>query len=543
MVILEDNLQVPMDYLMFPMLAALAAILGRKIRMYPKQKDLTWVVVPNIYCVIVGGPGARKSPPISNVANLVKPLEKKAKDEFDDALKDYVVADESLETLINGSKAVLKAAVKSQINPVGAQQSLENLLKKKQTKPIEKRYTVGDITIEKLGVCLMGNPNGLLVVVDELASLLANFKKSGREGERAFYLMAANGNDSHRVDRMGRESIYLEGVCISIIGSIQPTVLKKFIIDSLKYTGEDGFIPRFQFMLYPEPVVFDYNDLPLDTIISEKMSRLVERLDSDLVIPPDRNNKDISQNDDESVNLHFDDEAQLIFIEWLKGVYKQSADKSVSPMMSSHLAKFGSLMPSLAVLFFMLEWADSDEDNVIVDGSVRVPKQHALRAAAVCDYLLLHAQKVYEMSEGKTVNEGAKILLRKIAAGDVARVFKRNEVKKKGWSHLNTPDKVNTAITDLEDNGWIRIEQQSSGTGKGGRPVENIVVHPEFDKFYSSLASMPESVVPEFKSDWLDQLTELLADEPVDKLVFDCSAEELFNVKPMNKMMNFNLLH
>ena len=54
--------------------------------------------------------------------------------------------------------------------------------------------------------------------------------------------------------------------------------------------------------------------------------------------------------------------------------------------MQHYLAKYRSLMPSLALLF---ELAD--------DGRDKISLQHAKQAAAWCDYLESHARRIYSM--------------------------------------------------------------------------------------------------------------------------------------------------
>ena len=87
--------------------------------------------------------------------------------------------------------------------------------------------------------------------------------------------------------------------------------------------------------------------------------------------------------------------------------------------------------------------------------------------------------------------------------------------------------------------GWIKVEQQVSGTGKGGRPIEDIVVHPKFDDFYDADSVASDTKAPEFKSKWLGQLSELTSAKPAatpsdEGIIFDRTAEELFGMKTVS---------
>ncbi len=54
--------------------------------------------------------------------------------------------------------------------------------------PVQRRYTVNDSTVEKLGELLNENPNGLLLVRDELGGWLATIQSEDGSVARAFYL-------------------------------------------------------------------------------------------------------------------------------------------------------------------------------------------------------------------------------------------------------------------------------------------------------------------------------------------------------------------
>ena len=60
--------------------------------------------------------------------------------------------------------------------------------------PFRKRLVVNDATIEKLGELLKENPNGLILVRDELSGWLAKLNKEEYQTDRAFYLECFDGN-------------------------------------------------------------------------------------------------------------------------------------------------------------------------------------------------------------------------------------------------------------------------------------------------------------------------------------------------------------
>lgn len=119
-------------------------------------------------------------------------------------------------------------------------------------KPVEKRYKTNDPTPEKLAVILQENPNGILLLRDELSGWLESFRQRGREGSREFYLESWNGNSPFSVDRIGRGTIHIEALCVSIFGGIQPAKLEAYMEKTATAQGDDGFLERFQMAIFPE---------------------------------------------------------------------------------------------------------------------------------------------------------------------------------------------------------------------------------------------------------------------------------------------------
>jgi len=72
----------------------------------------------------------------------------------------------------------------------------------------------------------------------------------------------------------------------------------------------------------------------------------------------------------------------------------------------------------------------------------------------------------------------ARELARHIQANDVPEVFAPRSVYLKGWSGLDTPERVRGALSLLEDAAWVR-RAESSPSQSGGRPSEVWLVNPK----------------------------------------------------------------
>jgi putative DNA primase/helicase len=132
--------------------------------------------------------------------------------------------------------------------------------------------------------------------------------------------------------------------------------------------------------------------------------------------------------------------------------------------MESHLAKYRSLMPSLGLLF------------ALIDGSSSVGLSHAQLAAGWCAYLESHAAKMYQKLSGAST-DGAKRLAQKIVDGGLPDRFTGRDVyMKKGWGGLDTPERVQHAASILDDLNWIRTVHLKE---TGGRPGTHYMVNPK----------------------------------------------------------------
>lgn len=138
---------------------------------------------------------------------------------------------------------------------------------------------------------------------------------------------------------------------------------------------------------------------------------------------------------------------------------------------TSHLAKYPSLMPALALLFHLI---DSDPAQPEYVGSVSVDA--ALKAIAWCEFLETHARRVYASAVSPSL-ERASALLKRIRTGDVQHCRSIRDIYAHGWVRLQTIEETEDALRTLEAYGWVRVEKVESGP-KGGRPTKIVHLHP-----------------------------------------------------------------
>jgi putative DNA primase/helicase len=449
-----ERMQVPMDYPAVVVVLCLAGAVNRRAVIQPKANDTSWVIVPNLWGGIIAPPGFMKSPVIAAVIHLLIQIETEWRHEYEEALEQYGLAKEEHELRRGAWREQFKASAKQKSKPAPDRPG------EGPDEPKLRRLIVNDATPEALHQTMSENPAGILVIRDELTGWLSQLDRPGREGERAFCLQAWNGDTGHTIDRIGRGSIHVDACCMSMLGGIQPGRLRVYLVDALEDgPNNDGLIQRFQLLVWPDTAPdWSYVDRAPDAVSAERAARVFRDL--------------VRMGAENPAQFRFAPDAQELFIEWLAGLESKIRGDELHPALISHLSKYRSLMPSLALLFHLADMAAGNCD------ANRVSLQHARQAAGWCEYLESHARRVYscivtpQLRAARELAE--KIRTRKVGADGF---FSCRDVYLKGWSGLDTPETVKLAAEVLQDAGWIREVPFEPGPC-GGRPSYRYEVNP-----------------------------------------------------------------
>jgi hypothetical protein len=339
-----------------------------------------------------------------------------------------------------------------------------------EEEPTEKRYTTSDATVEKLGELLRDNPNGLLNVRDELMGWLATLDRGGHEGDRAFFLEAWDGKHAYHVDRIGRGSVHVPALCLSIFGGIQPGPLSRYVQDALTESVKaDGLLQRFQVLVWPDPRPYVRSDEAPDPETRDAVFSIFKTL---ATLDARKFGAHITDTD-ELPYIHFTDSAQAVYNEWQDEFEPRVQSGSYPAALEAHLLKFKSLFPSLALVFELIDFATSSEKHR--KKREGVGELAAMRAASWCQWLESHAMRLYHPAIiAPTL--AARSLLEHIEAEDVEHNMKTRDIWRRGWRDLSTAAELAGAIEVLEDHGWVRrVTVKPTG---GGRPSERLHIHP-----------------------------------------------------------------
>lgn len=451
---ISSRMQCPPDFAAVGAVASLAAVVGRKIGIRPQRRD-DWLVVPNLWALIVGRPGVMKSPALTATQAPIERLSAAAADDHATAMKDYQLAVEVAALQKDAGRAAAKKALSN-----SSAADLADLLRVDEPEePRARRYKTSDGSHQAIAELLRQNPNGLLLYRDELTGLLRALDREDNAEARAFFLESWNGDGSYTVDRIGRGlNLRVEALCLSLLGGTQPGKLASYVRAAASGgNGDDGLLQRFGLLVWPDVDTSWQNiDRYPEAAAKNAAWAVFQRLDGldPSAIGAERDS-DYNGEPEGVPYLRFTPEAYELWVEWRTPYEAEIRGDDMPDALASHLAKFRKLIPSLALLFHLAD-----------DGTGPVTEQALLRALAWAGYLRSHAERVYKcQSAGEAA--AARAILAKIRSGKLEPEFSAREVTRPQWSGLTDRDEVRRALEMLVDYRWL-IETRIDDTG--GRP-------------------------------------------------------------------------
>lgn len=464
----------PLAFPAIPAVTALSAVVGRSVSIRPERHD-DWVVVPNLWGALVAPPGSLKSTAAQEALAPLSRLAAKATSEHARAVE---LARAEL-AVIDAQEARVKNELK--MGDIDAETARAQLLelgrRRREATPTERRYITQDATVEKLGELLRENPRGLLVYRDELSGWVESMDRTGHENDRAFYLEAWNGNGGYTFDRIGRGTVHIPSVTLAVLGGIQPGRLNPLVAAAISGgCGADGLLQRFQLLAWPDVLgAWKRPEQPPDRDAVDRAFAAFRRL-ADL----DPASVRAEYRDGGIHTLGFAADAQATFDAWRDRLEHRlrRGELAGAPAFEAHVAKYRSLVPSLALLFHLLD-VTAEGSVSGVTGAPGVADAALRMALGWAEFLEGHARKLYS-AELERDTGAAHALAGRIKSGDVGDGMRVREIHRRQWHGLSLPDqgggRLEAALRVLEDAGWLRVELLPGATGRSPRVVR---LHPE----------------------------------------------------------------
>lgn len=435
--------QSPPDFVAVASICGLSAVLGRKVLIRPKQHD-DWTVTPNQWGAIIGRPSAMKSPSMKEALRPLEKIQRDAREDHEQAVDEYT-AEKRLQEIEKGEvekQAKKLAREKKRDEALELMRQSEDM----EAPPKRLRLVVNDASVEKLGELLNENPNGLILVRDELAGWLSKMTQDDYQADRAFYLECFDGNGRFTYDRIGRGTIDIEHCTLSMIGGIQPSKIAPLVRGATRGTADDGLIQRLQLAVWPDDTKrWRWIDRKPDAKARDAFEQAFYRLHS----------LHLDDGDGEPPCWRFDEEAQGFFIEWMEEIQKAARADDIHPALESHLLKMPQTIAGLALLFEVLDGRGGE-----------VGKAATARALEWADYLRSHAERLYSVATGSAI-EGARLIMSR--REKLPEPFTTRDIQRKGWAGLDNLEAIRDAIDTLVEYGHV-IESLMPPTAQGGRP-------------------------------------------------------------------------
>lgn len=461
------------------LLTSLGALIGARVAIKPKQLD-DYSIVPNLWGGIIAPPSSKKSPAISAGTRHLDRLVLQAKEQFELEQKESIAKGIVFKSTEKSLAKKLDKVEEAQ-DKLKLAQEIADMQTEAEKPPVLKRYFTNDSSPEALADLERSNPNGILVIRDELIGLLSSLDQNDTDTGRAFYLEGWNGTGSYQFDRITRGSGYIQNHCLSVLGGIQPDKLMSYLEKTIQGMGNDGLLQRFQLLIYPDLAQWQYSDIKGDKDAKEAVFNLFKQLDG--LTEYELTKLGAKPIDDFNARpyFRFTVEAQQAYKAWSTQLNSQIIPKEEHTIIQEHLSKFGKLMPALALIFHLV---DSVQLGVSVGG---VSLNCVEMAIKWCDYLESHARRIYGMVlHSSTLKASAlAIKLKKLNHNEAWRLdgFTARDVHRKNWKGLTELNAVNEALELLVDYDWLN-EQEIESTVRGGRPSKRYLINP---KIYDSL--------------------------------------------------------
>ncbi len=443
----------PVDYPALAYITACASLIGGKRKVKPYATS-SWSEPCILWCGAVGDPSSRKSPPLDQVTERLRHLERDSADQHKVALREWRTDCERAKVERDTWSRLVKDAAKEG-HPTPPMPEVAN----DPDEPHRRRTMVMDATPEAVGSILAGNPMGTLHFRDELAGWLMSFDRYS-PGGREFWLEAYGGRP-FVIDRKGAKAplvIPFNGV--SVLGGIQPAKLAAALLDS----PDDGLVARFLWA-WPDKVAFRRPVQAADLDTLEDIYRKLEGLRWGT----DNEARDIA------VTLRLSDAAARVFELWQSD--NSAVDDDAGSLFKSFVGKMDGVVLRLALVAELSSWAIRGGDEP------REISIDALTAAAawVDDYAKPMAERVYGDAALPAVERHAALLARYIRKAKLTSINKRQlkqSPHKTPLAAIREAPIMDAAVSYLVDAGWLIDKGERDGDGPG-RKRGDYAVNPE----------------------------------------------------------------
>jgi putative DNA primase/helicase len=452
------RMQVPPEMIATPLVISLGSVIGKLLAVQPMARNNDWTEYPNLWGVGILPPAMLKSPAMAAGAMFIQKLEETAQSAHALAMAAWESDDRVRKLEIDNLQGQAKGLVKSG-DRAGARRLLDSVQAIKP--PIRKRYVIQDTTPEARLDILTDNPNGCMLLQDELDGHMAQLRRDGYENARAQELQFYDGKQDYASDRIKRGSSIAEAPRLAMYGNLQPAKVEKYLRD-LKHGGnDDGYVQRL-FQLGIQPTIdtaYVLTDRKPEKLAEAKVKQLFDAAAS--MVPV----RDILHGRLQPKVLQFTSDAQATFNTFLTELEGKLRAGKLSPTQAGHVGKYRGTLPKLALIMAYAE----DPHATCIDVLALD------RAQRLLAFYQAHARRIYAVdTRGAVVS--AHELLARIRKGSVPDGFNpRDDVLRREWDGLAKSAELEEALALLVKHGYLKDTEMPTA----GRARRAIWIHPD----------------------------------------------------------------
>jgi hypothetical protein len=319
---------------------------------------------------------------------------------------------------------------------------------------VARQLYVSNATVERLGELLQARPQGMLLLMDELAALFMNMSRYSGGQDDEFWLESSNGG-SYTVERMNR-TLHIDHLLVGVVGGVQPDKLAR------SFEGDqDGMYARFLFSWPQEPAYRKLNDMAqeIDPDIINVMARLdgvAEIEDGNLV--------------KHSIGLTVE------ALEAFEALRKWAHDEkeALDGRERDWLAKVQAHVLRLAGTLCLLDWASGQSPTP----PATIASDYMVAAIRLVQgYFWPHARAALRQIGLSERHVDARRALRWIRAHHQEEVSLR-DIRRDALGHKLDAEQTAGVIEALTRSGWVREKKDESSPQGRGRPARRWEVNP-----------------------------------------------------------------
>ena len=435
-VAVAETTQTPVDMAATASLAIMSLCMQGRYKVIGKAD---WNEPVNLHTLIIAEPSERKSAIIGLMLRPINEYELKYNQDNGYRFEASRIHKSALEIK---KKTIENQFAKGKATENDVTEVSKQLDSFKEVKP--KKLYVDDITTEKL-TSVLADSDGKTAVISTEGGIFDVLAGMYNKSVNIDVFLKSYSGDSIRVDRIGRSGSFIEHPTLTILLSVQPSVLSQ-LISNTTFEGK-GLTTRFLYAL-PESLIgkrkFHTSPIP------SEVSRLYDMKVKDVL------NEEENLIDDQIVRLS--SEASAIF-----EAFHDENEKIMGENTEIKTWR-GKLVGNVLRISALLARFNKDQFNPFFDitPSLEISKDDMANAISIGRYYIEHAKASYSLMGIDPINKQAEYVLTNIKKNGFYEFSKRDILR--ASRSFKTVESLTPVLNRLVEYGYIQVKQTNKKT-------------------------------------------------------------------------------